>query len=230
MDDLEQAAEQCWERYQKEVLEEDPRSLDYEIYFRTAIMHKLLAYVKAKLEIADPKSSERGRKLLALATTMVDRENRVMPADMYKSMMTGPWLEDTNFMWQGSSHWQRFLTEVHTHVGQEWMGREYLKELLCIFRAMLNRGANPKTTCTRNHSVGIARGNLAIGYHTVKHVIIDAFENTLPGECAELLDLLQERIEIQRKAQEEQGSDIAVRKRQLGTQDRGPQKRSRNGR
>lgn len=189
----------------------------------------LRIYVEVKLKVLCPKTSDYGRDLLTEALKMHDQfeHHQVTPAGIYELLLTVPWEDGPNQMYRGNSPWQQFLTEVHTYAAQDWMNEDYLKQLAHVFKVMLDHGANPQTTCMKNHSIekdsieaywitkdSIKTGqrSVAVGCHTVKHVIIDVFKRFLPGECADLMELVEEMIEGRRKQQKSQRTP-SMRKR-----------------
>lgn len=179
----------------------------------------LRIYVEAKLRTLSPAILTDGKKLLSDAFRMIDQFGQVTPAGIYELLLTVPWEDGPTQIYRGNSPWQQFLTEVHTYAERIWMDKDYLKQLAHVFKIMLDHGANPQTTCMKNHSIEIdsietdsikkdsiktGQRSVAVGCHTVKHVIIDVFKRFLPGECAGLMELVEEMIEVQRRQQKSQ--------------------------
>ena len=97
------------------------------------------------------------------------------------------------------------------------MNKKYLKPVAAVFKAMLERGVDPHSTCIKNHPVNQNKQDYAIGRHTVEHVIISSFKRVLPEACAELIQLLRERIEITRIERKQQTDNGTSRKRGIQT-------------
>lgn len=226
MDEMENVAIQCCDKYQEETAHDKRKSFDRQRYFRTAMRYELRTYVEGKLKISCLGASDFGLQTLVNALTISNQWEGIIPASMYELILTAPWL-DLNHIRLHNSLWQHFLTEVHTFNVEEPMDKEYLKTLTSIFKIMLERGANPQTTCIKNHPLTKFSQDFSVGCHTVKHVIIDLFELLLPEEYEELIHLLQKRIEFQAIKQKQKSSNIAKRKMTAETVKQGFQKRQK---
>jgi len=111
-----------------------------------------------------------------------------------------------NQLWAGHTAWQHTLSLLHStdwggpdgplDASDESRGLRHLRKWVEVFAMLLRYGANPHTTCTKNHLISQAHGTHGnrrkINSHKVADVISDVFQYHLPQEAAELKRMIED--------------------------------------